>query len=89
MDDRLGEIEKFDAVLLRVAAEQVKGLLVVDCVGCHEDAFGAFDHGAAGEGAFEVVVFGEATQDDVERRLELGGVVVGVCARRCRVWPLR
>lgn len=66
MDDGFGEVEEFAAGLLGAVAEHVEGLLLVDCVGGHEDAFGLFDHGAAGEGAFEVVVFGEAAQDDVE-----------------------
>jgi hypothetical protein len=33
--------------------------------------FGVFDDGASSEGAFEVVAFREAAQDDVERRLKL------------------
>jgi hypothetical protein len=40
--------------------------LVVDRVAFHEDAFGAFDQRAASERALEVVVFGEASQHDVD-----------------------
>jgi hypothetical protein len=59
------------AVALRVCAEELECLLLVDSVDGRQDAFCAFDDRAPAEGAFEVVVLGEAAQDDVECRLEL------------------
>ena len=53
MDDRFGEVEELATGLLGVASEHVEGLLVVDRMGRHQDAFGTFDHRATGEGAFE------------------------------------
>ena len=60
MNDGFGEVDQLDAALLGVAAEQLEGLLVVDGVGRHQDAFGSFDHGAPGECAFEVAKLGKA-----------------------------
>jgi hypothetical protein len=38
-------------------------------VALHQDALGPLGQGAAAEGTFEVVVLGEAPQDDVDRAL--------------------
>ena len=67
LGDGFGDLNEFVSVSLGVVAEKLEGLLFVDAVDGHEDAFGSFDGGAAAEGAFEVVVFGEAAQGDVER----------------------
>ena len=60
-----------------MCAEEFEALLVGQRVAFHEDALGPLDHGAAAEGAFEVVVVGEPFQGDVDRALELLGVAVG------------
>ena len=77
VDDGGGEVEEFAVVGPGVLAEQFVGVLLVDCVAFHEDAFGAFDQRAASESAFEVVVFGEASQHDVDRALPVLDVGVG------------
>lgn len=77
MDDGFGEVDQPGAGLLGLGAEQVEGFLLVDRMGRHEDPLRLLDHGAARESTLEVVVLGEPAQDDVERRLELGDVVVG------------
>lgn len=69
--DCFGEVEQSAAAALGVVSEEVEGLSFVGSVDGHEDAFGALDGGAAGEGSFEVVVFGEAAEDDVEGGLQL------------------
>lgn len=61
-----GEVDEFAVVDPRVLAEQFVGVLVVDGVAFHQDALGAFDQRSAGKCAFEVVVFGEAPQHDVD-----------------------
>jgi hypothetical protein len=65
--DRFGDRDEFASVALGIGAEKLEGLLLVDAVDGHEDAFGSLDDGAPSERAFEVVVFGEAPQGDVER----------------------
>lgn len=75
--DGFGEVDELAAVSLGVAPEQLEGALVVDAVDGHENAFGAFDRGAAGESALEVVVLGEAAEHDLECRLQLLRVSVG------------
>ena len=61
-----GEVDEFAVVDPRVLAEDLVGVVLVDAVAFHEDAFGAFDQGAASECALEGVVFGEASQHDVD-----------------------
>ena len=67
LSDGFGDVDEFPSVALGVGAEEFESLLFVNAVDGHENAFGAFDRGAPAEGAFEVVVFGEAAEDDVER----------------------
>ena len=66
VDDCGGEVEEFAVVDSRVIAEEFVGVLLVDAVAFHEDAFGAFDQRASSECALEIVVFGEASQHDVD-----------------------
>jgi len=61
VDDGGGDVDEFAVGGSGVLAEHFEGGGVVDGVAFHEDAFGAFDEGAAPECAFEVVVFGEAS----------------------------
>lgn len=69
LGDGLSEVEEPSPTSLRVGSKECERLLFVDAVDRHQDPLGAFDRGATAEGAFEVVVFGEASEDDVERGL--------------------
>jgi hypothetical protein len=59
-----------------VVAEHCERSGLVDAVAFHQDALGALGGGAAAECALEVVVFGEAAKDDVDRALPVVGVGV-------------
>jgi len=52
-----------------VLTQHLERALLVDGVAFHEDAFGALGQCAAPECSFEVLVFGEAAEDDVDRTL--------------------
>jgi hypothetical protein len=69
-NDGGGEVDELAIVDARAFAQQREGAVAVDGVALHQDAFGAFDEGAASKRAFEVVVLGEAAQDDVDRALQ-------------------
>src|SRR5581483_8987602 len=55
--DGFREVDQLAAGALGVASEQVEGLLLAEAVDGHENAPGALDRGAAGENAFEVLVW--------------------------------
>ena len=57
----------------RVLTEQLKSRRLVDRVTFHENALCQLRDRAAAEGAFEVVVLGEAAQHDVDRALPVLG----------------
>ncbi len=57
--------------------EQVKSRGLVDRMAFHENTLRSLRHRAAAEGAFEVVVLGEASQHDVDRTLPVLGVGIG------------
>jgi hypothetical protein len=61
-----GDVDEFAVIDSRVLAQKFVGVLVVDGVAFHQAALGALDQRSAGERAFEVVVFGEASQHDVD-----------------------
>ena len=74
LDDGGGDVGEFVSVVLGVVAEHRERLVGVDCVLVHQNAFCLFDDGAASEGSLQAVV-GEALQGDVDRALQLFGVV--------------
>ena len=69
VDDGGGEVEELAVGVARMVAQHLEGGRLVDGVAFHQDALGALGEGAAPERAFEVVVLGEAAQDDVDRAL--------------------
>jgi hypothetical protein len=80
VDDGGGEVDEFAVGGAGVVAEHLEGGGFADVVAFHEDAFGSLCGGAAPERPFEVVVFREAAQDDVDRALpvlDVGVVDVG------------
>jgi hypothetical protein len=56
------DVDQLPVCRKRVLTEQLKSRRLVNRVAFHEDALRALGDGAAAEGAFEVVVLGEATQ---------------------------
>jgi len=76
VDNGTCDVGEFSVSAAGVGAEEFEGLLLVDVVAFHEDAFGAFDERAAGEGPFQVLELGEAAKDDVDRALQLFGLTV-------------
>jgi hypothetical protein len=77
VDDGGGNVEELAVGVAGVVAEHLEGGRFVDGVAFHVDALSALGYGAAPEGAFEIVVFGEAAQHDVDRALPFLGVGVG------------
>jgi hypothetical protein len=77
VDDGGGDVEELAVGVAGVVAQHLEGGRFVDGVAFHEYSLGALGDGAAPECAFEVVVFGEAAQHDVDRALPLLGVSVG------------
>jgi len=77
VDDRGGEIDEFAVVDTRPIAQHLKGRISVNRMAFHEDSFGTLDHGATPEGALEVVVLSESTQDYVDRALPVLDIVIG------------
>ena len=71
VDDRLGDVDEFVAVVLRVVAQHVERSVGVDRVAGHEDPLRLLDRCPAPERALQAVVFGEALQRDVDRALQL------------------
>jgi hypothetical protein len=79
IDDGRRQVDQFAVADARLIAEHLEGALLVDGVAFHEDALRALDLCAAPERAFEVLVFGEAAEHDVDRTLPvLDPVVVDV-----------
>ena len=71
VDDRLGDVDEFVAVVLRVVAQHLERSVGVDRVAGHEDPFRLLDRCPAPERALQAVVLGEALQGDVDRALQL------------------
>jgi hypothetical protein len=76
VDDGGGEVDELAIVDSRALAQHLEGGGLVDGVAFHQDALGALGQGAPSERAFELVVFGEAAQRDVDRALPV--VDVGI-----------
>jgi hypothetical protein len=53
----------------RLFTQHLKSTVLADGVAFHQDALGAFGQRASSERAFEVLVFGKAAQNDVDRAL--------------------
>src|SRR5947207_954712 len=62
VDDRLGDVDQFVAVVLRVLAQHPERSIGVDCVPGHQDPLRLLDQGPAPERALQAVVLGEALQ---------------------------
>ena len=75
VDDRRGHVCELLAVVLRVIAEQLERLVGVDRVAGHQYPLGLLDQRPAPEGPLQALVLGEALQRDVDRALQLLGVV--------------
>jgi hypothetical protein len=71
------DVDELPVRRARVLSEELESRRLVNRVAFHEDALRTFGDGAAAEGAFEIVVFGEAAQHDVDRALPVLGVGVG------------
>ena len=69
VDDGGGEVDQLAVGNARMLAQQLEGVRFVDAVTFHQNPLDAFDQRAAPERAFEVLVLGEAAQDDVDRAL--------------------
>src|SRR5919108_1562165 len=69
VDDSPGEVDQLAVGGARVGSQHLKGDSLVDRVTLHQYPLGPLDHGPAPERALEVVVLGEAAQDDVDRAL--------------------
>jgi hypothetical protein len=74
--DCLGDADQFRIGAAGVVSEHFEGGMLVDSVALHKDALGALGDRAAGECAFQAVVFGEAAKGDPEGALELFGLAV-------------
>jgi hypothetical protein len=72
--DPLGHLHELALGTSRVLTEHVEGGPLVDPMPLHQDALGSLRDSAATEGAFQVVVFGEAPEHDVDRALQLLGI---------------
>jgi hypothetical protein len=82
VDDRCGDVGELATGVLGVVAQHRERRVAVDRVACHQDAPGLFDDGPSPEGSFQLVVFGEALQGDVDRALQfLGGGVARLLRR--------
>src|SRR5215216_398015 len=77
VDDGGGEVGESSVAGARVLPQQLEGTRLVDGMTFHQDALGALGERAAAERAFEVVVFGEPAQGDVDRALPVVNVNVG------------
>lgn len=71
VDDGRGEVDQFAVGGPRLVTQHREGCVLVDRVAFHQDPLCPFDRGAAPERALEVVVLGEATQNDVNRALPI------------------
>jgi hypothetical protein len=69
IDDRGGHVYKLSVRRSRVLTQHPEGSRLVDRVALHQDSFRPLGDRPAPERAFEIVVFGEAAQDDVDRAL--------------------
>ena len=77
VDDGSGDIDELAVGGTRVVAQHLERARLVDGVAFHQDPLGALGEGTAPECALEVVVLGEAAQDDVDRALPVASVGVG------------
>jgi hypothetical protein len=72
--DPLGHLHELALGTSRVLTQHVEGGPLVDPMPLQQDALGSLRDSAATEGAFQVVVFGEAPEHDVDRALQLLGI---------------
>src|SRR6478672_2701835 len=71
LDHGGGNVAELVAVVLRVVAEPLEGLVGIDRMAGHEDALRLLDHRAPAERSLKALVLGEALKCDVDRALEL------------------
>ena len=69
VDDGGREVDELAVVDARLLAQHLERARAVDGVTFHQDPLRAFDERAASERAFQIVILGEATKDDVDRAL--------------------
>jgi hypothetical protein len=74
-DDRVREVDELPVCATCVVPQHVEGGVLVDAVPLHQDPLRALGDGPSGEGSLEVVVLGEAPEDDVDGALHLLGTV--------------
>src|SRR5436190_8362206 len=77
VDHCRGNVDELPVRGTRLLTQQLEGRRLIDRVAFHEDALRTLGDGAAAEGALEIVVLGEAAQDDVDRALPVDRLGVG------------
>ena len=77
VDDSGGEVDELAVVNARALTQHLKRGIFVDRMTLHQDPFGPFDQRPPAERSLKFVIFGEATQDDVDRALPVLNVVIG------------
>ena len=86
VDDRGGEVEQLAVVDARVLVQHLERARLFDRVAFHQDPLRTLDQRATSERPFEAVVFGEASQDDVDRALPVLDVRVTDVGRTRLAW---
>jgi hypothetical protein len=76
VDHRGGDVDQLAVGGARVVTKHLERGRLVHRVAFHEDALGPLGDGPVPEGPFQVLVLGEAAQDDVDRALPILGVGV-------------
>ena len=77
VDDGGRDVHELPVRRTGLGAQHVERGRLVDRVALHEDSLGALGDGSAPERAFEVVVFREPAQHDVDRALPVRRLAVG------------
>ena len=75
--DCRGDVDELSIGGTGFPAQHLERLFLADRVAFHENALGAFRHGAAAKSAFEIVILREPPQHDVDRALPILGFGVG------------
>ena len=75
--DRGGDVDELPIGGARLLTQHVERRFLADRMAFHQDPLGALRDGSTAEGAFEIVILGEAPQHDVDRALPVLGVGVG------------
>ena len=77
VDDSGGEVDELAVVNARARTQHLKRGIFVDRMTLHQDPLGTFDQRSPAERSLKFVIFGEATQDDVDRALPVLNIVIG------------